>query len=119
MSDPVPKSFDSAARPQMSLVSSGERILPPIAQLAEVRRIVRTCHERFDGEGYPDKLAGHAIPIESRIIFVCDAFHAMTTDRPYRRALDEEVARARLLDGAGSQFDPLVVETCLRVLDEE
>ena len=96
----------------------GERILEPIAQLAEVRHIVRSCHERFDGAGYPDKLAGDAIPIESRIIFVCDAFHAMTTDLPYRRALGEEVARARLLEGAGSQFDPLVVNTCLRILDE-
>jgi len=96
----------------------GERILQPIAQLSKVRRIVRSCHERFDGEGYPDSLAGESIPIESRIIFVCDAFHAMTTDRPYRRALGEDVARARLLEGAGSQFDPVVVETCLRVLDE-
>ena len=96
----------------------GERILEPIAQLAEVRRIVRSCHERFDGSGYPDRLAAERIPIASKIIFVCDAFHAMTTDRPYRRALGEEVARARLLEGAGSQFDPLVVETCLRVLDE-
>ena len=78
----------------------GERILEPIAQLAEVRRIVRTCHERFDGTGYPDRLAGEQIPIESRIIFVCDAFHAMTTDRPYRRALGEEVARARLRGGS-------------------
>jgi len=95
----------------------GERILKPIAQLTEVRRIVRSCHERFDGTGYPDRLAGDEIPIGSRIIFVCDAFHAMTTDRPYRRALGEEVARARLLEGAGSQFDPLVVETCLRVLE--
>ena len=96
----------------------GERILEPIAQLAEVRRIVRSCHERFDGSGYPDRLAADRIPIASRIIFVCDAFHAMTADRPYRPALGEEVARARLLEGAGSQFDPLVVETCLRVLDE-
>ena len=80
---------------------------------------MRSCHERFDGEGYPDSLAGEAIPIESRIIFVCDAFHALTTDRPYRSSLGEEVARARLREGAGSQFDPLVVETCLRVLDEE
>ncbi len=95
----------------------GERILKPIAQLADVRRIVRSCHERFDGTGYPDRLAGDQIPIGSRIIFVCDAFHAMTTDRPYRRALGAEVARARLLEGAGSQFDPLVVETCLRVLE--
>jgi HD-GYP domain-containing protein (c-di-GMP phosphodiesterase class II) len=96
----------------------GERILAPIEQLEEVRRIVRACHERFDGTGYPDKLAGEAIPIESRIIFVCDAFHAMTTDRPYRRALSVEVARKRLEEGAGWQFDPQVVEVCLRVLDE-
>ncbi len=95
----------------------GERILEPIAQLAEVRRIVRTCHERYDGTGYPNRLAGEQIPIESRIIFVCDAFHAMTTDRPYRPALGEEIARARLVEGAGSQFDPLVVRTCLRVLE--
>jgi HD-GYP domain-containing protein (c-di-GMP phosphodiesterase class II) len=78
---------------------------------------VRGCHERFDGTGYPDHLAGDRIPIESRIIFVCDAFHAMTTDRPYRRALSVEVARARLREGAGWQFDPLVVQTCLRVLE--
>ncbi len=95
----------------------GERILEPIAQLAEVRRIVRSCHERFDGTGYPDHLSGDRIPIESRIIFVCDAFHAMTTDRPYRRALSVEVARARLREGAGWQFDPQVVETFLRVLE--
>jgi diguanylate cyclase (GGDEF)-like protein len=95
----------------------GERILEPIAQLADVGRIVRSCHERFDGTGYPDHLAGDRIPIESRIIFVCDAFHAMTTDRPYRRALSVEVARARLREGAGWQFDPLVVQTCLRVLE--
>jgi HD-GYP domain-containing protein (c-di-GMP phosphodiesterase class II) len=95
----------------------GERILAPIEQLEEVRRIVRACHERFDGTGYPDKIAGEAIPIESRIIFVCDAFHAMTTDRPYRRALSVEVAKSRLQDGSGWQFDPEVVEVCLRVLD--
>ncbi len=96
----------------------GERILAPIAQLEEVRGIVRACHERFDGTGYPDGIAGEAIPIESRIIFVCDAFHAMTTDRPYRRALSVDVARTRLEDGAGWQFDPQVVEVCLRVLDQ-
>jgi len=96
----------------------GERILAPIEQLEEVRRIVRACHERFDGTGYPDKLAGEAIPIESRIIFVCDAFHAMTTDRPYRRALSVDVARTRLEEGAGWQFDPAVVEVCLHILDE-
>ncbi len=96
----------------------GERILGPIEQLAEVRPIVRSCHERFDGEGYPDGLAGTSIPLESRIILACDAFHAMTTDRPYRRALGVEEARRRLTEAIGTQFDPQVVETLLRVLDE-
>ena len=67
----------------------GERILAPIEQLGDVRPIVRACHERYDGRGYPDRLAGEAIPLEARIIFACDAFHAMTTDRPYRLALPE------------------------------
>jgi diguanylate cyclase (GGDEF)-like protein len=97
----------------------GERILAPIDQLEEVRRIVRACHERFDGTGYPDRLIGEDIPIESRIIFTCDAFHAMTTDRPYRVALTIDEARRRLREGAGSQFDPQIVEACLRVLDDE
>ena len=96
----------------------GERILAPIEQLEEVRRIVRACHERFDGNGYPEGLAGDAIPIEARIIFACDAFHAMTTDRPYRRAVSVDDARKRLIDGAGTQFDPQIVAACLRVLDD-
>jgi diguanylate cyclase (GGDEF)-like protein len=95
----------------------GEKILAPIEQLEEVRRIVRACHERWDGKGYPEQLAGEAIPLESRIIFACDAFHAMTTDRPYRRALSLDEASLRLADGAGTQFDPAVVGACLRVLD--
>ena len=65
----------------------GERIIAPIERLQEVRPIVRHCHERWDGRGYPDRIAGDEIPLESRIIFVCDAYHAMTTDRPYRRRL--------------------------------
>jgi HD-GYP domain-containing protein (c-di-GMP phosphodiesterase class II)/putative methionine-R-sulfoxide reductase with GAF domain len=96
----------------------GERILAPIEQLAEVRRIIRSCHERWDGKGYPDGLAAHDIPIESRIVFVCDAYHAMTTDRGYRPALDVEEARRRLAEAAGTQFDPEVVATFLRILDE-
>ncbi|HEY7179426.1 MAG TPA: HD domain-containing phosphohydrolase, partial [Gaiella sp.] len=94
----------------------GERILAPIEQLAEVRPIVRACHERFDGRGYPDGLRGDGIPLEARIIFACDAFHAMTTDRPYRDALSVEEAFRRLAEAAGTQFDPQVVEICLRVL---
>jgi len=94
----------------------GEQILAPIDQLEYVRPIVRACHERYDGKGYPDGLRGSEIPLEARIIFVCDAFHAMTTTRPYRDALPVEEARRRLLDAAGSQFDPAIVDVCLRVL---
>lgn len=96
----------------------GERILAPIAQMQEVRRIVRSAHEHFDGTGYPDGLAGEEIPIESRIVLACDAFHAMTSDRPYRRALSMREARRRLVEGSGSQFDPRVVEALLWVLDK-
>ena len=96
----------------------GERILAPIAQLEHVRRIVRSAHEHFDGSGYPDRLAGDAIPLESRIVLACDAFHAMTTDRPYRKALGAEEARRRLVEASGSHFDPQVVDALLRVLDE-
>ncbi len=96
----------------------GERILGPVEQLAEVGKIVRSCHERFDGTGYPDGLAEDDIPLEARIVFACDAFHAMTTDRPYRRAVSIDEARRRLTDAAGKQFDPLVVTTLLRVLDD-
>jgi len=96
----------------------GERILAPIEQLREVRRIVRSAHEHYDGSGYPDRLAGDAIPLESRIVLACDAFHAMTTDRPYRKALGVEEARRRLVEASGSQFDPQVVDALLRVLDE-
>jgi diguanylate cyclase (GGDEF)-like protein len=95
----------------------GERILAPIEQLGEVRRIVRSCHERFDGTGYPDGTRGEEIPIESRIVLACDAYHAMTTDRPYRKALDVAEARQQLEEGAGTQFDPAVVAALLEVLE--
>jgi len=96
----------------------GERIIAPIDRLEEVRPIVRHCHERYDGCGYPDRRGGEDIPIESRIILVCDAYHAMTTDRPYRKRLPETEALRRLEEGAGTQFDPRVVEVCKRVLAE-
>jgi HD-GYP domain-containing protein (c-di-GMP phosphodiesterase class II) len=94
----------------------GERIIAPIDRLQDVRPIVRHCHERWDGAGYPDRISGEEIPLESRIIFVCDAFHAMTTDRPYRKRLSAAEARRRLEQAAGSQFDADVVAACLRVL---
>ena len=94
----------------------GERILAPIEQLGEVRLIVRCAHEHFDGTGYPDRLVGEQIPLESRIVLACDAYHAMTTDRPYRKSLGEEEAKRRLLESAGTQFDPQVVDALMRVL---
>ena len=78
---------------------------------------VRHHHERFDGGGYPDGLAGDAIPLESRIILVADAFEAMTSDRPYRQAPGQEFALAELRRNAGAQFDPAVVAALCRVLD--
>jgi HD-GYP domain-containing protein (c-di-GMP phosphodiesterase class II) len=95
----------------------GERILAPIEQLGEVRLIVRCAHEHFDGTGYPERLEGDQIPLESRIVLACDAFHAMTTDRPYRRSLGEDEAKRRLVEGSGAQFDPRVVQALLRVLE--
>jgi HD-GYP domain-containing protein (c-di-GMP phosphodiesterase class II) len=95
----------------------GEKILAPIDRLADVRPIVRACHERWDGLGYPDGKQGDAIPLESRIVLVCDAFHAMITDRPYRSRLPEGEAMARLREAAGTQFDPTVVEAFDRLFD--
>jgi diguanylate cyclase (GGDEF)-like protein len=94
----------------------GERILAPIEQLGEVRHIVRCAHEHYDGTGYPDHLAGEQIPLESRIVLACDAFDAMTTDRPYRKSLGKDEAKRRLVEGSGTQFDPKVVDALLRVL---
>ena len=96
----------------------GEKILAPIERLAEVGSIVRSCHEHYDGRGYPDGLSGEEIPLDSRIILVCDAFHAMTTDRPYRKRLSVEEARRRLREAVGTQFDPIVVEVFLALCGE-
>jgi hypothetical protein len=98
--------------------AAGERILAPIASLADVLPIVRSSHERWDGRGYPDGLAGEDIPVAARIVAVCDAFRAMVEPRPYRAALAPETALAELRDGAGSQFDPACVDALLDTLDE-
>ena len=95
----------------------GEQILGPVPFLAQVRRIVRHDHERWDGTGYPDGLAGRQIPVGARIVLVVDAYHAMVSDRPYRKGMSEEAARLELRAHAGTQFDPDVVEAFLRVLD--
>ena len=95
----------------------GEQIIRPIQSLQAILPIVRHHHERWDGTGYPDALAGHAIPLGARIVAVCDAYRAMTEDRPYRRALPEAEARAELALGAGTQFDLDCVEALMRALD--
>jgi diguanylate cyclase (GGDEF)-like protein len=94
----------------------GARILEPVARLRDVAPIVRASHERYDGTGYPDGVAGEAIPLEARIVAVCDAFDAMVSDRPYRGAMSREAATAELRAGAGSQFDPQVVHAFIEEL---
>jgi diguanylate cyclase (GGDEF)-like protein len=94
----------------------GARILEPVPRLRAVAPIVRASHERFDGQGYPDGLAGDAIPLESRIVAVCDAFDAMVSDRPYRSAMSRAAAVLELRVSAGTQFDPLVVDAFLEEL---
>jgi putative nucleotidyltransferase with HDIG domain len=87
----------------------GERILAKVDDYTEIAQIVRHHHERFDGQGYPDGLQGHEIPIISRIIAAADAYNAMTSDRPYRDAMPSRVARLRLAQAVESQFDTSVV----------
>jgi hypothetical protein len=84
----------------------GARALEAIPEFRQAARAVRHHHERWDGRGYPDGLAGEAIPIGARVIAVCDAYEAMTSHRPYRPALAEPLARERIIEGTGTQFDP-------------
>jgi HD-GYP domain-containing protein (c-di-GMP phosphodiesterase class II) len=84
----------------------GARALETIPGFRDAARAVRHHHERWDGGGYPDGLAGEKIPIGARVIAVCDAYEAMTSTRPYRPALAEPLARERIVAGTGSQFDP-------------
>jgi putative nucleotidyltransferase with HDIG domain len=87
----------------------GERILAKVDDYEEIAAIVRHHHERVDGQGYPDRIATEDIPLISRIISVADAYNAMTSDRPYRDAMPSRVARLRLAQSVGSQFDTSVV----------
>jgi HD-GYP domain-containing protein (c-di-GMP phosphodiesterase class II) len=94
----------------------GERLLARVGGLlGDVGSIVRSCHERWDGAGYPDRLAGEQIPRPARIVMCCDAFNAMTTDRSYRKALPLSVAIDELRRNAGSQFDPAVVAALVAI----
>jgi HD-GYP domain-containing protein (c-di-GMP phosphodiesterase class II) len=96
----------------------GAKIVRSIAGLAHLAPAIRAGHERWDGKGYPDGLAGEDIPIVSRITFACDAFDAMTSDRPYRRALGVDRARRELEDGAESQFCATTVHALMSVIDD-
>jgi two-component system cell cycle response regulator len=87
----------------------GERIIAAAPELRGVGKIVRASHERWDGTGYPDRLAGEAIPLGARIVAVCDAYDAMITDRAYRRGRSPQKALEELERCAGHQFDPIVV----------
>jgi HD-GYP domain-containing protein (c-di-GMP phosphodiesterase class II) len=95
----------------------GERIMQAAPALAAAAPLVRSSHERFDGSGYPDALAGAEIPVGARIIAVCDAYDAMVSDRPYRAAMPHSAAIAELRRCAGTQFDPAVVSAFVAALD--
>lgn len=94
----------------------GARILEPVPYFAELVPLVRASHERFDGGGYPNGLRGAGIPLGSRVIAVCDAFHAMTEDRVYRPAIAVEAALAEVERCSGTQFDPRCVEALVAVV---
>ena len=86
--------------------------------LGRIGEVVRSCHERWDGQGYPDGLDGEKIPLAARIVFVCDAYNAMTTDRPYRQAMSTAGALEELKANAGTQFDPTIVAALIEVIED-
>jgi putative nucleotidyltransferase with HDIG domain len=95
----------------------GAALLARIPPLEQIAPLVRAVHERWDGTGYPDRLAGQEIPIAARIVAVCDAWHAMRADRPYRKALGRNEALSELTRGSGSQFDPGVVRAFIKTIE--
>jgi len=95
----------------------GERIISAAPALADVARLVRHTHERHDGAGYPDGLAGDDIPLISRIVAVCDAYDAILSTRPYRTARDQAAALAELRRCSGTQFHPAVVRACVALVE--
>jgi two-component system cell cycle response regulator len=94
----------------------GERIISAAPSLGSVAKVIRSTHERWDGDGYPDKLEGDRIPLAARIVFVCDAYDAITSERPHAPARPGEEALEELKRGAGTQFDPAAVEAVCKVL---
>lgn len=94
----------------------GAELIEEGAELKDISMIVRHHHERWDGKGYPDGLKGEEIPLEARIMAVCDTYDAMTSDRPYRKALSQEVALKEIEKNAGKQFDPTVAKAFLEIM---
>lgn len=97
----------------------GETIIEPVPFLQETKPIIRHHHERWDGYGYPDGLSGEEIPLLARIILIADAYDAMTSDRPYRKALSKEEALREIIKHRGTQFDPDLVESFLKGIGAE
>lgn len=97
----------------------GAQIVAPITFLDGAERLVRHHHERFDGTGYPDGLRAEEIPLAARVFAVADAFDAMTSDRPYRRAMSLERALEEIVEGAGTQFDPEIVRVFIDLIEDE
>ena len=97
--------------------AAGAKLVEQIQGLAHLAPSIRAEHERWDGTGYPEGLRGEGIPLASRIVLACDAWHAMTSDRPYRRALDATAAIAELRGNAGTQFDARVVSALVEIVD--
>jgi putative nucleotidyltransferase with HDIG domain len=97
----------------------GSKILAPISMMADVSPIIRAHHERFDGKGYPDGLSQDQIPYGARVLTVVDAYVAMTDDRIYRKSLSHEEATNELIINKGSQFDPIIVDAFLEIIDKK
>ena len=115
LADPGPLSDDEQAFLRRHTLI-GERILQAAPALAHVAAIVRSSHERFDGTGYPDGLAGEAIPLASRIVCVCDAFETLTSSNPYGERRGATAALNEIRRSAGTHFDPAVVEALAGVV---
>ncbi len=96
----------------------GEGIIKPIELLQPIKPFIRHHHEWYNGKGYPDGLSGKDIPLGARILAVADAYDAMKSDRPYRKALTEETAIQELKRGSGTQFEPKLVEVFLEILKQ-
>jgi two-component system, cell cycle response regulator len=110
-----PLDDDQRARLRRHTIA-GEELLAAVAGLEHLAGVVRATHEAWDGSGYPDGLSGDSIPLTARIVAAVDSFDAMTSDRAYRRALPRPEACRRMSRGAGSQFDPRVVDALMRVV---